>query len=230
VLTSSDFDFPGTLPAGARYVGPVLDDPAWAEAASWTPPPGREPLVLVAMSTTYQDQIATLQRVMDALGTLPVRGIVTTGPALDPAALHPPANVRVVASAPHGQVLQQAALVVTHGGHGTVVKALAAGVPMVVLPHGRDQADTAARVTARGAGVVLKRKARSAVIGEAVMRVLRNDSYRVAARQLGVAVCRDARSDALVRELEMIPESRRRPHETSVAAPLHPFDRVRRSI
>ena len=210
VTTSADFDFPGALPANARYVGPVLDDPAWAEDASWTLPPGREPLVLVALSTTYQDQIASLQHVIDALGTLPVRGLVTTGPALDPAALQPRANVTVVPSAPHRQVLAQAALVITHGGHGTVIKALAAGVPMVVLPHGRDQADVAARVTARGAGVVLKRTARPAVIAEAVMRVLRNDSYRASARQLGECVCRDARSEALIRELEEIPDTRGR--------------------
>ena len=76
VQTSVDFDFPGTLPANARYVGPVLDDPAWAEDASWTPLPGQDPLVLVAMSSTYQDQIAALQRVIDALGALPVRGVV----------------------------------------------------------------------------------------------------------------------------------------------------------
>jgi MGT family glycosyltransferase len=207
VLTSAQFDFSGTLPEGARYVGPVLDDPAWAETALWTPPPGHDPLVLVAMSSTYQDQIASLQRVVDALGTLPLRGVVTTGPALDPAALHPPANVTILPSAPHRQVLQQAALVVTHGGHGTVVKALAACVPMVVLPHGRDQADNAARVTARGAGIALKRSAGPAVIAETVMRILRDDSYRIAARQLGEVICRDARSDSLIRELEAIPDT-----------------------
>jgi MGT family glycosyltransferase len=210
VQTSPDFDFPGTLPANARYVGPVLDDPAWAEDVPWTPPPGRDPLVLVAMSSTYQDQIDLLQRVVDALCTLPVRAVVTTGPALDSAALRPGTNVTVVPSAPHRQVLQEAALVVTHGGHGTVIKALAAGVPMVVLPHGRDQADTAARVTARGAGLVLKRSTGSAVIAETVMRILQNDSYRAAARQLGQAVCRDARSDALIRELEEINVTRGR--------------------
>jgi MGT family glycosyltransferase len=206
VQTSADFDFQGTLPAGTRYVGPVLDDPAWAEAPAWPTPPGQDPLVLVAMSSTYQDQVSTLQHVIDALGMFPVRGIVTTRPALDPEALHHPPNVMVVPSAPHRQVLQQAALVVTHGGHGTVMKALAAGVPMVVLPHGRDQADVAARVTARGAGVVLKKSARPAVIAEAVLRVLRNGSYHVAARRLGEAVCRDARSDVLIRELEAIPD------------------------
>jgi MGT family glycosyltransferase len=189
VLTSADFDLPGTLPANARYVGPVLDDPAWAADGSWTPPPGHDPLVLVAMSSTYQDQIASLQRVIDALGMLPVRAVVTTGPALDLWALQPRANVTVVPSAPHRKVLQQAALVVTHGGHGTVIKALAAGVPMVVLPHGRDQSDVAARVMSRGAGLVLKRSARPGVI----------DSYRVAARQLGDVVRGDAGSNTLIR-------------------------------
>jgi MGT family glycosyltransferase len=146
VLTSPEFDFPATLPPSARYVGPVLDDPPWAEARPWTPPAGSEPLVLVAMSSTFQDQVGCLQRTVDALGKLPVRGVVTTGPALDTFSLRPPSNVTVVASAPHRQVFQHAALVITHGGNGTVMKALAAGVPMVLLPHGRDQADTAARV------------------------------------------------------------------------------------
>jgi MGT family glycosyltransferase len=197
--------FHGPPPPNVRYVGPVLDDPTWAEDTSWTPPRGPNPLVLVAMSSTYQDQIASLQRVIDALGTLPVQAVVTTGPALDSSALHARANVTIVRSAPHRQVLQHAALVVTHGGHGTVIKALAAGVPMVVLPHGRDQADTAARVDARGAGLALKRSAGSAAIADAVRRILRDDSYRIAARRLGQTVCRDARSDALIRELEDIP-------------------------
>jgi MGT family glycosyltransferase len=210
VLTSAAFDFPGTLPPNARYVGPILDDPVWAEHVSWTPPPGGDPLVLVAMSSTYQDQLASLQRVIHGLGRLPVRAVVTTGPALDAAALEPAANVTVVPSAPHRQVLQHAALVVTHGGHGTAIKALAAGVPMIVLPHGRDQADIAARVSSRGAGLVLKRGAGPAVIAGAVTRILRDDSYRAAARRLGEAVCRDTRSDALIRELEQIPTTRAR--------------------
>jgi MGT family glycosyltransferase len=205
VMTSPAFDFPATLPAGARYVGPVLDDPLWAQLWSLMPPDGRNPLVLVAMSSTFQDQIGSLQRVIDALGTMPVRAIVTTGPAIDGAALKAPPNVVVMARAPHRQVLEYAALVVTHGGHGTVMKALAAGVPMVLLAHGRDQADNAVRVTARGAGVALKRSAAPSAIAAAVRRVLQNASYRAAAEQLGEAVRRDAASDALVRELEGIP-------------------------
>jgi MGT family glycosyltransferase len=207
VMTSPALDFPATLPAGARYVGPVLDDPPWSRASSWTPPAGSDPLVLVAMSSTFQDQVGPLRSVIAALGTLPVRGIVTTGPAIDPEALTAASNVTVLASAPHRDVLQHADVVVTHGGHGTVVKALAAGVPMVLLPHGRDQADTAVRVAARGAGITLRRTARPRAISAAVRRVLADPSYRTAAQQLGESVRRDADSTGLVRELEGVAAS-----------------------
>jgi MGT family glycosyltransferase len=202
VMTSPALDFGTTLPANARYVGPVLDDPRWSEAASWTPPAGSDPLVLVAMSSTFQDQIGTLQRVIDAMGTLPVRAIVTAGPAVDVTALRPGSNVTVVANAPHRQILPHASVVITHGGHGTVVKALAAGVPLVLLPHGRDQGDTSVRVSLLGAGVTLSRSARPAAIARAVRLVIQEVSYRKAAQRLGDIVRRDAASDALMRELE----------------------------
>ena len=82
VMTSPDFDFPGRLPDNARYVGPVLDDPTWSGSEAWTAPAGTDPLVLVSLSSTFQDHEATLQRIVDAMGTLPVRAVVTTGPAL----------------------------------------------------------------------------------------------------------------------------------------------------
>jgi MGT family glycosyltransferase len=204
VLTSAEFDFPAELPANVRYVGPVLDDPVWA-AAPWTAPAGDEPLVLVALSSTFQDQGDCLQRIIDALGTLPVRGLVTTGPALDPSRLTAPPNVEVVVAAPHSEVLASAAAVVTHGGHGTVVRALAADVPLVVLHHGRDQADNAARLTAREAGVTVKRTAKSAAIAKAVRTLLDDPSYRAGAARLGRSVRRDAAGGALVAELEDLP-------------------------
>lgn len=204
VLTSADFDFPAELPAAARYLGPVLDDPAWAEG-SWTPPPGDDPLVLVALSSTFQDQAATLQRIVDGLGRLPVRALVTTGPALDPAAIVAPPNVTVVTAAPHSVVLARAAVAVTHGGHGTVVRALAAGVPLLVLPHGRDQGDNAVRVTTRGAGLKLGRKAKPAAVAKAVRRLLDDPSFRAGSERLGASIRRDAASDALVTELESVP-------------------------
>ena len=205
VLTSAAFDFPATLPANARYVGPILDDPAWADNSDWRLPDGDGPLVVVAMSSTFQNHVDCLQRITDALAGLPVRGLVTTGPAVEPGAIRAPANVAVVTSAPHRLVLRQASLVITHGGHGTVVKALAAGVPLVVLHHGRDQADNAVRVTTRGAGVAVPRSASSARIARAVAEVLDDPRYRAAAEELGQAIARDAADSALLDELEAVP-------------------------
>ena len=205
VLTSAAFDFPGTLPDNARYVGPILDDPAWADAAAWRPPAGDGPLVLVAMSSTFQDHVDCLQRITDALGGLPVRGLVTTGPAVEPGSIRAPENVAVVAAAAHREVLPHADLVVTHGGHGTVIKALAAGLPLVILHHGRDQADNAVRVTSRGAGVAVPRGASSTRIARAVAEVLDDPRYRAAAAELGVAVAHDATGTALLDELEGVP-------------------------
>ena len=64
--------------------------------------------------------------------------------------LDPPPNVTVVRSAPHTQALEHAAVAISHGGHGTTMKALAAGVPTLVLPLGRDQPDIGARRRALG--------------------------------------------------------------------------------
>jgi MGT family glycosyltransferase len=202
VMTSKAFDFEGAVPPHARYVGPVLDDPPWAER--WTPPPGDDPLVLVAMSSTYQEQYGCLERVVTALADLPVRGLVTAGPALDATVIPSPPNVTVVQSAPHNQVLRHARVVITHGGHGTVVKSLAAGVPLLVLPHGRDQGDNAARVSARGAGLSLRRTARPARITAALRRLMDDPRYVSAARTLGEHIRADAAAPTLVTEVERL--------------------------
>ena len=203
VLTSQAFDFPAELPDSVRYVGPILDDPVWADDAAWTAPPGEGPLVLVAMSSTFQNHVECLQRITDALGGLPVRGLVTTGPAVGPDEIRAPPNVAVVASAPHSRVLTEADLVVTHGGHGTVIKSLAAGVPLVILHHGRDQGDNAVRVAARGAGIAVSRRAPSPRIAKAVTTVLDDPSYRQAAARLGRSIQQDAAGSALLDELEL---------------------------
>ena len=155
VLTSAAFDFQSPAPPEQLvYTGPELDDPAWT--APWHSPwsaADRRPLVLVGFSTTFQNQIGVLRTVIEALRGLDVRAVVTAGPAIDLASLPVAPNVYVCASAPHSAILKQASAVVTHAGHGTVIRALAAGVPLVCMPMGRDQNDTAARVVYHGAGV-----------------------------------------------------------------------------
>jgi MGT family glycosyltransferase len=201
LLTSRAFEFPQySPPPQVRFCGPRLDDPAWA--GDWTPPAGHDPLVLVGLSSTFMDHRDVLQRVVDALGSLPVRGLVTTGPAIEPESLDAAANVEVARSAPHSQVLSRAAAVVTHAGHGTVIKALAAGVPQVCLPLGRDQLDNAARVEWHGAGLRLKPNAEADAVASAVRRVIEEPSFAAGAQRMAAAIAEDLREDRAVAELE----------------------------
>lgn len=204
VLTSQAFDFPAGLPANVRYVGPQLDDPGWAEQAPCEVPAGDEPLVLVGLSSTFMDQGDLLRRIVAALATLPVRALVTTGPEVDPTDVVGTERIRVVRSAPHSAVLPHATAVVTHGGHGTVVKALAAGVPQLVIPLGRDQPDNAARVVAAGAGLRLPTKAGPTAIARAVRRLLDEPALRDRAVALGAVLRADATSGAAIDELEAV--------------------------
>jgi MGT family glycosyltransferase len=216
-LTSEAFDFPATapLPSNVRYVGPRLDDPAWA--GEWSPPPGDAPLVLVGTSSTYQDHTSLLGRIANALGSLPVRGLITTGPAVAPEEVDAPANVSVVAAAPHGQVLREAAAVVTHAGHGTVIRALSHGVPLVALPIGRDQPDVAARLVASGAGLRLRPGSSAAKIAAAVGRVLHEPAFGVAAHRIADAIAAEVAQDRAAEELEALVDDGRRTPTAAIA-------------
>jgi MGT family glycosyltransferase len=203
LMTSPAFEYESfTPPPNVRLVGPRLDDPAWA--GDWTPPAGEGPLVLVGMSSTYMDHAEVLQRVTSALGELPVRGLVTTGPSISPDSIEAPANVTVVERAPHREVLRHASAVVTHAGHGTVLKALAAGVPIVAIPLGRDQLDNAARLAHHGAGLRLKPKAGPDVIARAVRRVLDEPSFAAGAQRLADAIADETAEDRAAAELEAL--------------------------
>ncbi len=205
VQTSAWFDLDAPAAEGnVRYVGPELADPAWA--ASSPPPPPAEPLVLVAFSTTFMGQTGLLERVARALGELPVRGLLTTGPSLDPRAVRAPPNVTVVRSASHAAALEEAALVVTHGGHGTVIRALAHGVPLVILPMGRDQGDNAVRAARVGAAVALSRHASARRLRRVIGAAVRDEALHAAARRARDRLARERRGDPAIAELEALLE------------------------
>jgi MGT family glycosyltransferase len=205
VCTSPSFDFAADAVAGnVRYVGPQLDD---ADGGAWDDPwPGAadRPLVLVALSSTVMRQENLLQRAADALGRLPVRALMTTGPAVDPGVIRAPQNVAVRRWARHADVLPHCSAVITHGGHGTVIKALAAGVPLVVAPLGRDQPDIAARVVHAGAGMRVPKNASTATLQAAIGRVLDDDRYRASARRMAAVLAAERDDGLAVDELERV--------------------------
>lgn len=210
VMTSPSLDLPGgPLPANVRYTGPVLVDPGWTEPclADW-PSGQRNPLVLLSLSSTYQNQAPVVERAIEALGQLPVRGIVTLGPALEAARFKAPPNVVICSSAPHSQILPFADAMITHCGHGSVVRALAHDVPLICVPMGRDQNDIAARVVYHGAGVRVAPSASMECFARAVESVLAKPCYGRGAKWLGEAIRRDAADSTAIAELERLAATR----------------------
>jgi UDP:flavonoid glycosyltransferase YjiC (YdhE family) len=160
------------------------------------------PLVVVGLSTTQQAHDLLLERIVAALGTLPVRALVTTGGATIRST--PPANVHIARFVPHAQVLPRASAVVTHAGLGTVHAALAHGLPLVCLPIGRDQPDNAARVKWHGAGLRLSPKSSPAVIRAAIERVLGEPAFATSARRLAAAFADELPAERAARALEAV--------------------------
>ncbi|SFS12281.1 glycosyltransferase [Yoonia litorea] len=218
VQTSEHFDFLMTpAPQNLVYVGPHLGDTTAIGTdldAELLERDAGQPLVLASLSTTFQNQAGHLEQVIKALGRLRtatgqrVKGIVTTGPAMRLSDFDPPENVRLVPYAPHGLLLPHADAFVTHCGHGSVMKALSCGVPLVALPMGRDQDDTAARIVARGLG--LRAKPTAGNIAKVLTRVLGDEKYTNAAKAIAPKIRADAANNRDIAELESLPTLRER--------------------
>ncbi|HET6560782.1 MAG TPA: glycosyltransferase [Marmoricola sp.] len=154
-LTSLPLEYERTdLPPHVHLVGSEPWDPA-AERPAYLDEPG-DPWVLVTCSTDYQGDERLARTAVEALAGRPYRVLVTMADAFDGAELPAAPNVRVERFVPHGLVLPETAVVICHGGMGIVSKATAHGVPLVVVPFGRDQPEIARRAAEAGHGVALK--------------------------------------------------------------------------
>jgi UDP:flavonoid glycosyltransferase YjiC (YdhE family) len=121
---------------------------------------------------------------LDAMVDLPVHALLTVGTGMDTAALGAtPGNVTVEAFVPQAQVFPHAAAVLNHGGSGTVLGALAAGIPMVIAPPFADQPHNARSVAATGAGVAAFTPA-AVSIRDGVEKLLATPEMRIAAGRL----------------------------------------------
>jgi MGT family glycosyltransferase len=139
-------------PSQVRLVGPGLWEPA-LDPPEWLEDEAR-PIVLITASTAFQLDAKLITTSLEALGGEDVAVVATTA-AHAPTQFQAPANARVEQFLPHRPILERASCVVSHGGQGITQKALAAGVPLCVVPFSRDQFDVARRVEINDAGVRL---------------------------------------------------------------------------
>ena len=183
-VVPAPFDAPvADAPRAMRHFG-FLVPRMQASAASADFPRGDDPTVLVGLSTTYQHQEAVMATILEALGDLAVRALVTTAGQVDIDLRPQPPNVTIADVVPHGLVLDRTDVMVTHAGLGSVASALTCGVPLVCVPLGRDQPLNAQRVAALGAGVALSGGPTAASVAKGIDQVLNVASYRESARAL----------------------------------------------
>lgn len=190
-----------------RHVGPVLERERHGVRVTlpWPDDP-RIPLVLVSFSTApEQGSVKKFQNAIDALASLPVRAVVTVGDSIDPAKLQPAGNVGVFATADHDDLMRRASLVVTHGGHGTFMRALKHGLPMVIVPGlGGDQPVNAATAEAWGVGRALPGDADSEMMRLEIREVLSESRYRNHAAQLAQQLAASDGANEASREIELL--------------------------
>lgn len=168
-FTAEPFEYPRRdWPASYEMVGPATWSPT-TDAPDWLDDIDG-PIVLVTCSTERQEDAAILETALAALADEDVF-VVGTGAAHDPARFTAGDNARIERFLPHDPVVQRAAAVVCHGGMGITQRALSHGVPVCVVPYGRDQLEVARRVEHAGAGVrLLPKRLNPERLREAVRR------------------------------------------------------------
>jgi MGT family glycosyltransferase len=154
VGTFPQIEYPRRWPAGTHVVGPLMWEPPFHGVEA---PPGNRPLVLVAPSTAQDPSHRLLRAALSGLGGEPIRVLATWNrrplPGGEPADV--PANTRLVEWVSYAKTMPECAVVICHAGHGTMVRALASGCPVVTVPHCGDMAENAARADWAGVGVRL---------------------------------------------------------------------------
>ena len=154
-LTSRALEYPRTeWPASFAFTGPLswdpaADPPAWLDALS-------RPVALVTTSSEFQDDGVLVRRTLEGLAGEDLDVVATMPAGLEDYVV--PAKAHLAEFLPHSLVLPKAIVAITHGGFGATQKALAAGVPVVVVPFGRDQAEVGRRAEAAGVGVLVPPK------------------------------------------------------------------------
>lgn len=201
VGTFPQLEYPRPWTLGTSVVGPLLWEPPADEVEL---PPGDDPLVLVAPSTAQDPELKLLSAALAGLADEPVRVLATWNRRrpIDPIPV--PANARLVEWVSYARTMPRCAVVICHGGHGTMVRALASGCRVVVAPAAGDMNENAARADWAGVGVRLPwRLVTPAGVRLAVRRALADAQMARRAEELAAWA---ARNDGAERAAGLVEE------------------------
>ncbi len=182
VATYPQLEYPRAWPGHVHVTGPMEFETAYEEVEL---PEGDGPLILVAPSTAQDPECRLVRVALEALADEPVRVLATTNGHMPREGIEVPANARLYGWLSYSQAMAAADLVVCHGGHGTVARALGAGVAVLCCPAVGDMAENGARVGWAGVGLALPwRLLGRGSLRVAVRRIIADGSFRERAREI----------------------------------------------
>jgi UDP:flavonoid glycosyltransferase YjiC (YdhE family) len=189
---------PAPLPSNCHIVGPLMWS-GWTQPLPWLDElEDASPLIYVTMGSTVEAQPALI-KIIEALRDSAYTVVVSTGNLTLPSELSLPAHMHVFSTVPGETVIQRSRAVIHHGGHGTLMQVLKAGVPSLILPANPDQILVAQQVQALGAGYTLWHP-NGSVLGSRILEKMtsaqiRNSLEGLIADQDCVRTCRVLRQE-----------------------------------
>jgi UDP:flavonoid glycosyltransferase YjiC (YdhE family) len=199
VATIPQLEYPRDWPSWIRITGPLIWEPPGEEVL---PPPGDGPVVLVAPSTSQDPDHTLLRAALAGLAGESVRVMATWNGREPEKPLPQPPNAVLAPWLSYTRTMPHCDLVITHAGHGTVVRALTLGRPILACPVAGDMGENAARIAWAGLGTRLPRRLLSpAAIRIATRRVLTDPAIR--ARAEAVALWAETHDGAQSAALEV---------------------------
>jgi MGT family glycosyltransferase len=199
VGTFPQLEYPRRWPAGVEITGPMTFEIPHPEIEL---PASAAPLVLVAPSTAHDSGNHLVRTALAALAQEPVRVVATTNRVVPQSPIDVPANAVLVDWLSYSQLMPLASLIISHGGHGTVARALGAGTPVLICPMIGDMSETAMRVAWAGAGLSLPwRLCRPAPLRWASRRLLHDPSFT---RRAGELAAWNREHDGAARGAELV--------------------------
>jgi UDP:flavonoid glycosyltransferase YjiC (YdhE family) len=182
VGTYPQLEYPRRWSPGVAITGPMTFELPHPDVEL---PPGDDPLVLIAPSTAHDSENHLVRTALAALAEEPVRVVATTNRVAPQRPIEVPGNAVLLEWLSYSQLMPAASLVISHGGHGTVARALGAGTPVLICPIIGDMSETAMRVAWAGAGLSLPwRLCQPAPLKWAARRLLHEPSFAAEAEEI----------------------------------------------